>query len=61
MSQLQRLQLIIGDDEAGHRDVNHSFANVIDNRVNSKKHNEENKISLKKESVSYKEKNFSNK
>ena len=60
-STLKDVVKVIRDDEAGHRDVNHSFANVIDNRVNSKKHNEENKISLKKESVSYKEKNFSNK
>ena len=52
---------VIRDDEAGHRDVNHNFANVIDNRVNSKKHNEENEIASKKENISNKEKNFSNK
>ena len=52
---------VIRDDEAGHRDVNHNFANVIDNRENSKKHNEENEIASKKENISNKEKNFSNK
>ena len=28
---------VIRDDEAGHRDVNHKFADIIDNRVNKKK------------------------
>ena len=70
MSQLQKLRLIIEssftstlkdvvrvirDDEAGHRDVNHNF-DIIDNRVNSKKHNEENEIASEKENISNKEK-----
>ena len=52
---------VIRDDEAGHRDVNHNFADVIDNRVNSKKHNEINEIASKKENISDKEKKFLNK
>ena len=28
---------VIRDDEAGHRDVNHKFADIIDNRVSKKK------------------------
>ena len=60
-STLKDVVRVIRDDEAGHRDVNHNFANVIDNRVNSKKHNEENEIASKKENISNKEKNFSNK
>ena len=30
---------VIRDDEAGHRDVNHSFANVIDERKTKEKIN----------------------
>ncbi len=60
-STLKDVVRVIRDDEAGHRDVNHNFANVIDNRVNSKKHNEENEIASNKENISNKEKNFSNK
>ncbi len=60
-STLKDVVRVIRDDEAGHRDVNHNFANVIDNRVNSKKHNEENEIASEKENISNKEKNFSNK
>ena len=60
-STLKDVVRVIRDDEAGHRDVNHNFANVIDNRVNSKKHNEENEIASEKENISNKENNFSNK
>ena len=60
-STLKDVVRVIRDDEAGHRDVNHNFANVIDNRVNSKKHNKENEIAAEKENISNKEKNFSNK
>ena len=60
-STLKDVVRVIRDDEAGHRDVNHNFANVIDNRVNSKKHNEENEIASEKENISNKEKNFLNK
>tara|TARA_B100000965_G_scaffold379409_1_gene375084 strand:- start:19 stop:717 length:699 start_codon:yes stop_codon:yes gene_type:complete len=52
---------VIRDDEAGHRDVNHNFANVIDNRINSKKYNEEKESASQKENTSNKEKTFSNK
>ena len=52
---------VIRDDEAGHRDVNHNFANVIDNRINSKKYNEEKESASQKENSSDKEKTFSNK
>ena len=52
---------VIRDDEAGHRDVNHNFANVIDNRINSKKYNEEKESASQKENTSDKEKTFSNK
>ena len=52
---------VIRDDEAGHRDVNHNFATVIDNRINSKKYNEEKENALQKDNTSDKEKTFSNK
>ena len=52
---------VIRDDEAGHRDVNHNFATVIDNRINSKKYNEEKESASKEENISDKEKTFSNK
>ncbi len=52
---------VIRDDEAGHRDVNHNFATVIDNRINSKKYNEEKESASQKENSSDKEKTFSNK
>ncbi len=52
---------VIRDDEAGHRDVNHNFANVIDNRINSKKYNQEKESASQKENTSDKEKTFSNK
>ena len=52
---------VIRDDEAGHRDVNHNFATVIDNRINSKKYNEEKESASQKENTSDKEKTFSNK
>ena len=52
---------VIRDDEAGHRDVNHNFANVIDTRINSKKYNEEKESASQKENTSDKEKTFSNK
>tara|TARA_Y100000589_G_scaffold249368_1_gene237454 strand:+ start:97 stop:708 length:612 start_codon:yes stop_codon:yes gene_type:complete len=40
---------VIRDDEAGHRDVNHKFADIIDNRVNKKKNVEIEKEQLSKE------------
>ena len=52
---------VIRDDEAGHRDVNHNFATVIDNRINSKKYNEEKENASQKDNTSDKEKTFSNK
>ena len=52
---------VIRDDEAGHRDVNHNFATVIDNRINSKKYNEEKESASQKDNTSDKEKTFSNK
>ncbi len=60
-STLKDVVRVIRDDEAGHRDVNHNFANVIDNRINSKKYNEEKESASKKENASDKEKTFSNK
>ncbi len=60
-STLKDVVRVIRDDEAGHRDVNHNFANVIDNRINSKKYNEEKESASKKENISDKEKTFSNK
>ncbi len=60
-STLKDVVKVIRDDEAGHRDVNHNFANVIDNRVNSKKHKKENEIASEIDNISSKEKNFSNK
>ncbi len=38
---------VIRDDEAGHRDVNHKFADIIDNRVNKKKN-----VEIEKEQLS---------
>ena len=40
---------VIRDDEAGHRDVNHKFADIIDNRVSKKKNVEIEKEQLSKE------------
>ncbi len=60
-STLKDVVRVIRDDEAGHRDVNHNFANVIDNRINSKKYNEENDSASQKENNSNKEKTLSNK
>ena len=60
-STLKDVVKVIRDDEAGHRDVNHNFANVIDNRVNSKKYSKENEIAAEKENISNKDKNFLNK
>tara|TARA_B100001057_G_scaffold198742_1_gene199298 strand:- start:571 stop:1269 length:699 start_codon:yes stop_codon:yes gene_type:complete len=59
-STLKDVVRVIRDDEAGHRDVNHNFANVIDNRINSKRYNEEKESASKKENVSDKENSFSN-
>ena len=39
-STLKDVVKVIRDDEAGHRDVNHKFADIIDNRVKTKKNNE---------------------
>ena len=58
-STLKDVVKVIRDDEAGHRDVNHNFANVIDTRIRlkksetiEKKHNQKSKLrdssSLKK-------------
>ena len=55
-STLKDVVKVIRDDEAGHRDVNHNFANVIDNRTNSKKYNEENESVLQKKNNINKEK-----
>ena len=41
---------VIRDDEAGHRDVNHKFADIIDNRVNKKKN-----VEIEKEQLSTKD------
>ena len=60
-STLKDVVRVIRDDEAGHRDVNHNFANVIDNRINSKKYNAEKESVSKKEKSSNEEKTFSNK
>ena len=60
-STLKDVVRVIRDDEAGHRDVNHNFANLIDNRINSKNYNEEKESASQKENVSDKEKTFSNK
>tara|TARA_B100000676_G_scaffold307567_1_gene366352 strand:- start:190 stop:891 length:702 start_codon:yes stop_codon:yes gene_type:complete len=43
---------VIRDDEAGHRDVNHNFATVIDNRIKSKKYNELKEYNLNKKNIS---------
>ncbi len=60
-STLRDVVRVIRDDEAGHRDVNHNFANVIDNRINSKKYNKENESASRKENNTNKEKTLSNK
>ena len=60
-STLKDVVRVIRDDEAGHRDVNHNFANVIDNRINSKKYNAEKESVSKKEKSSNEEKTFYNK
>tara|TARA_B100001113_G_scaffold259402_1_gene214463 strand:- start:591 stop:1274 length:684 start_codon:yes stop_codon:yes gene_type:complete len=39
-STLKDVVKVIRDDEAGHRDVNHKFADIIDNRLKTKKNNE---------------------
>ncbi len=41
---------VIRDDEAGHRDVNHKFADIIDNRVNKKKN-----VEIEKDQLSVKD------
>ncbi len=38
-STLKDVVKVIRDDEAGHRDVNHKFADIIDNRIKSDKSN----------------------
>ena len=48
-STLKDVVRVIRDDEAGHRDVNHKFADIIDNRVNKKKNVEIEKEQLSKE------------
>ena len=60
-STLKDVVKVIRDDEAGHRDVNHNFANVIDTRIRlkksetiEKKHNQKSKL---RDSSSFK-KNF---
>ncbi len=60
-STLKDVVRVIRDDEAGHRDVNHNFANVIDTRINSKKYNEEKESASQKKYASDKDKTFSNK
>ncbi len=47
-STLKDVVRVIRDDEAGHRDVNHKFANILDGRKNlSQKKTSEEDISLK--------------
>ncbi len=60
-STLKDVVRVIRDDEAGHRDVNHNFANVIDNRINSKKYNEIKEKASNQENISEKERTFTNK
>ena len=48
-STLKDVVRVIRDDEAGHRDVNHKFADIIDNRVSKKKNVEIEKEQLSKE------------
>ena len=60
-STLKDVVRVIRDDEAGHRDVNHNFANVIDNRINSKKYNEVKIKVSNEENLSEKERTFNNK
>ena len=48
-STLKDVVKVIRDDEAGHRDVNHNFADIIDNRENTKKSAEVQKDQLKQE------------
>ena len=42
---------VIRDDEAGHRDVNHSFANVIDERKTKETINKKEKQITTKENL----------
>ena len=42
---------VIRDDEAGHRDVNHSFANVIDERKTKETNNTKEKQITTKENL----------
>ena len=60
-STLKDVVRVIRDDEAGHRDVNHNFANVIDNRINLKKYNDIKEKDSKEENNSEKERTFTNK
>ena len=60
-STLKDVVRVIRDDEAGHRDVNHNFANVIDNRINLKKYNDIKEKDSKEENDSEKERTFTNK
>ena len=60
-STLKDVVRVIRDDEAGHRDVNHNFANVIDNRINSKKYYDIKEKNSKEENISEKERTFTNK
>ncbi len=48
-STLKDVVKVIRDDEAGHRDVNHKFADLIDNRIKNNKSNE-----IKKDQLSQK-------
>ena len=43
---------VIRDDEAGHRDVNHNFANVIDNRIKTERHNKKERTNPTKKEIS---------
>ena len=60
-STLKDVVRVIRDDEAGHRDVNHNFASVIDNRINSKKYNDEKESVSKNKNIPDKEKTLTNK
>ena len=50
-STLKDVIKVVRDDEAGHRDVNHSFANVIDQRKTKEKNNTKEKQITTKENL----------
>jgi len=60
-STLKDVVRVIRDDEAGHRDVNHNFANIIDNRISSNTYNEVKEKASNEENLSEKERTLTNK